>query len=102
MPFFGVVLTQKKNGRIGGGRFTVGFILGSKQPKMGTLGFENNNKKKGVYFGLILGVFGSGGEKIGSLRAKQRPLLGGKRPFLVNGGGKKKSGVFGVKKSGFG
>lgn len=87
--------------------------LGAAVLRLGSFWVQNSQKwelwvskttttKKRVYFGLILGVFGSGGEKIGSLRAKQRPLLGGKRPFLVNGGEKKKSGVFGVKKSGFG
>lgn len=80
--------------------------LGAAVLRLGSFWVQNSQKwelwvskttttKKGVYFGLILGVFGSGGEKIGSLRAKQRPLLGGKRPFLVNGGGKKKAEFLG-------
>lgn len=94
MPFFGVVLTQKKNGRIGGGRFTVGFILGSKQPKMGTLGFENNNNKKTGLFWAHFGCFWVRRRKNRKFESETTAAFGGKTALFGQRRGKKKKRSF--------
>lgn len=101
-PFLGPFWPQ--NGRIGDGCFTVGFILGSKQPKMGTLGFENNNKKtgSGVSGGVILGsfwVFLGQEEKNRKFESETTAAFGGKTALFGQRRGKKKAEFLGWKRA---